>query len=138
MEEIRKCMIVDDDEDDQEIFKMCLKAVNKDIHCVSAYDGQEAIDMLASNPELAPHFIFLDVNMPKMNGIECLRILQKIPSLRNTKIFIYSTTAEKSALEESKKLGATDYIVKPSKTSVLKEKLGNIFKIVSEINNKRP
>jgi len=134
MEETRKCLIIDDDEDDQEIFMMCLGTVNKNIGCVSAFNGQEAIDMLMSDAGFVPDYIFLDVNMPKMNGIECLRILRHIPNLGNTKIFMYSTTSEKSVLEESIKLGADDYIVKPSKTAELKERLGSIFKIVSGIN----
>ena len=128
MEEIKKCMIIDDDEDDQEIFKMCLNSVNKDIQCFSVYDGQEAIDMLMSNSQFTPQYIFLDVNMPKMNGIECLRILQSIPKLKNAKMFMYSTTSDNRIVEESKKLGAIDYIVKPNKTAELKEKLGHIFK----------
>lgn len=125
-------MIIDDDDDDQEIFKMCLQAVNKNIDCISSYNGREAIDMLTSNPEFSPDYIFLDVNMPKMNGIECLKILHKIPRLKHTKIFMYSTTSEKSVLEESRELGAIDYIVKPNKTALLKEKLRNIFSAISD------
>jgi len=127
MNEPRKCLIIDDDEDDQEIFKMCLRTVNKDINCVGVFNGQEAIDMLKASDEYVPQHIFLDVNMPKMNGIECLRILRHIPELKNTKIFMYSTTSEKSVLEESMKLGAEKYIVKPAKTSELKKILSEIL-----------
>ncbi len=129
MEEIRNCLIVDDDEDDQEIFIMCVKMVNEHIHCVSAYDGQQAIDMVTSNTELIPRYIFLDVNMPKVNGIECLRALRGIPRLMATDIYMYSTTSEQSVEEESKKLGASGYVVKPVKTSELKDKLRSIFEL---------
>ncbi|MEB2778524.1 response regulator [Algoriphagus sp. D3-2-R+10] len=133
MGEIRRCLMIDDDEDDHELFKMCLKTISKDISCMGVFDGQQAIDLLMSNTGFVPHYIFLDVNMPKMNGIECLRLLRKLPNLRNTKIFMYSTTSEKSVLEESKKLGAKDYIVKPTKTAELKEKLSHIFETGPEI-----
>lgn len=127
--------MIDDDEDDHEIFKMCLKSICKDISCMGVFDGQQAIDLLMSNTGFIPHYIFLDVNMPKMNGIDCLRMLRNIPNLRNTKIFMYSTTSEMNVLEESKKLGAKDYIVKPTKIAELKERLIHIFDTGSEISN---
>ena len=128
-----KCLIIDDDLDDQEIFLMCLKKVNTDINCLTMSDGVEAVGVLMSNPGYIPDYVFIDVNMPKMNGIDCLRILKNMPQLQYTKFFMYSTTAEGSAVTESKKLGADDFIVKPARTAELKEKLTTIFKIVSEI-----
>jgi CheY-like chemotaxis protein len=127
MKELRQCFIIDDDQDDQEIFLMCVSDINPNIDCRTASNGAEAVEMLESQKDYAPDYIFLDVNMPKMNGIECLGHLKKMDWLRNTKIFIYSTTSEKSVVEESKALGADDFIVKPTKMSVLKEALSGIF-----------
>jgi CheY-like chemotaxis protein len=132
MKELKQCLIIDDDPDDQEIFLMCLKNVIKDIDCLTADDGIEAISMLTSTEEYTPDYIFLDVNMPKMNGIECLKQIKKMDRLVNTKIFMYSTTSESSVMKISKELGAEDFIIKPSQTSLLKEKLSKIFHIVSE------
>ncbi len=115
MQEIRECLIIDDDQDDQEIFLMCLGQINKNINCLAMKDGVEAISMLTSNSEYIPHYIFIDVNMPKMNGIDCLRIIKNMKHLKYTKIFMYSTTSENSTLTESKKLGADDFIIKPPK-----------------------
>jgi CheY-like chemotaxis protein len=131
----RKCLIIDDDQDDQEIFLMCVRKVSKDIECLTVDDGVEAIVMLRSDSEYTPDYIFLDVNMPKMNGIDCLKELKKIRRLANTKIFMYSTTSETRVLNESKAFGADDFLVKPSKTSELKDKLYTIFGIVSGMNN---
>src|SRR5688572_17669623 len=91
-------LIIDDDTDDQEIFMMCATAVNKEIVCSTANNGPDAIAMLESQREYAPDFIFLDVNMPKMNGIECLKVLKQIEHLRQTKIYMYSTTSDYAAL----------------------------------------
>ncbi len=128
-----KCLIIDDDLDDQEIFLMCLKKVNREVSCLTMADGVEAVAALTSNEHYIPDYIFIDVNMPKMNGIECLRILKNMPRLQYSKFFMYSTTSEGSALSESKKLGADDFIVKPARTAELKEKLSTIFRLVSEI-----
>ena len=136
MQKIINCLLIDDDLDDQEIFKMCIKKISKDINCMSAHDGTEAIELLDLNNDYIPDYIFLDINMPKMNGIACLKELKKIERIKNSKIFIYSTTSEEKTVTESRNLGASDFIIKQSKTLELKEKLAIIFEIVSESINK--
>ena len=135
MSVIKECLIIDDDRDDQEIFVMCANRISPDIHCSTADDGVEAVSMLQSNKEYIPLYIFIDVNMPKMNGIECLSILKNMERLKYSKIFMYSTTSETATLERSRLLGADDFIIKPSKSAELKEKLSKIFGIVSRINS---
>jgi len=134
MKESIYSLIIDDDLDDQEIFIMCVKDIREDIDCRTANNGIEALAMLESQKEYIPNYIFLDVNMPKMNGIECLGHLRKIDRFRNTKIFMYSTTSESDTVEESRNLGADDFIIKPAKTAVLIEKLSKIFGITPEEN----
>jgi CheY-like chemotaxis protein len=134
MQATKECLIIDDDIDDQEIFLMCVKKINKDINCTTMNNGVDAISMLQSNLQYIPNYVFIDVNMPKLNGIDCLRIIKNIPRLKYSKIFMYSTTSENATVEESMRLGADDFIVKPAKTTELKIKLSKIFEIVSEIN----
>lgn len=134
MKEVKHCLIIDDDPDDQEIFLLCVKKISGNIACVTADNGVEALVMLRADETYVPDYIFLDVNMPKMNGVECLKELKQIGRLQYTKIFMYSTTSESNVLNESKLLGANDFIVKPTKTTDLKEKLRHIFEIISEIN----
>jgi CheY-like chemotaxis protein len=122
-----ECLIIDDDPDDQEIFLMCLGKVNNEVNCLTKNNGVDAISMLMSNTTYVPDYIFIDVNMPKMNGIDCLRAIRNMQWLRESKIFMYSTTSEGSVLTESRKLGATDFIIKPSKTAELRERLSKIF-----------
>ena len=133
MSEPKVCLIIDDDPDDQEIFEMCVKKVDNSIECRTSDSGVEAISMLISNPDFIPNYIFLDVNMPKMSGLECLKELRTIDRLKDSKIFMYSTTTENKMLIESKSLGADDFIIKPTKTSELKEKLHTIFQMVPKI-----
>lgn len=134
MRKSRSCLIIDDDDDDQELFIMCLAKIDKNINCTTANNGVDAITMLMTG-DYIPDYIFVDVNMPKMNGIDCLRILKTIDRLQYTRVFMYSTTSDKSSVGQSEQLGAEDFIIKPSSAVELKEKLSEIFKIVSEINN---
>ena len=122
-----QCLLVDDDLDDQEVFLLTLEKINKNIKCFTANDGVEALSILKKDGAVMPDYIFLDVNMPKMNGIECLRNIKNLEHLNNCKIFMYSTTSDQSILEKSKKLGATDFIVKPASPAVLKQTLSVIL-----------
>jgi CheY-like chemotaxis protein len=124
---MKKCLLIDDDLDDQEIFKLCVEAVCKDVNFMGLTESVEAIAMLTTNSGYTPDYIFLDVNMPKMNGVQCLIALKQIERLNQCKIFMYSTTSEGTLLTKSKELGADDFIVKPARTAELKEKLMKIF-----------
>lgn len=122
-----QCLLVDDDLDDQEIFLMILEKIDKNIECLTANSGVEALSLLTAPNSFIPDYIFLDVNMPKMNGLECLENIRRITRFNNCKIFMYSTTSETSVLEKSKNLGASDFIVKPASPAVLKETLSLIL-----------
>jgi DNA-binding response OmpR family regulator len=128
MSETKTCLIIDDDPDDQEIFLMCVRKLDLNIDCKTSDNGVEGISMLMDNQEFIPDYIFLDVNMPKMNGIECLQEIRKIERLKNTRIFMYSTTTENKMVMKSIEYGADDFIIKPTKTAELREKLYHIFK----------
>ncbi len=127
MIESTQCLLVDDDKDDQDIFLICIKKTGKNINCKILDSGVEAVSYLLSKIEYTPEFIFLDVNMPKMNGIASLRELKKIKRLEKTKIFMYSTTSGGSTSSEALELGANDFIIKPVKTAELVNKLNQIF-----------
>lgn len=127
MGERLQCLLVDDDLDDQEIFLMTLEQIDKNITCFTANNGVEALTMLRDNKVLIPDYIFLDVNMPKMNGVECLKNINGFQHLKDTKIFMYSTTSETSVMEETKRLGALDFIVKPASSVALNKILSKIF-----------
>lgn len=127
MGNVINCLLVDDDPDDQEIFIMIAKTVNENISFITANDGAEALLLLNDQSKIIPHYIFLDVNMPKINGVECLKKIKTMERLKHCKIFMYSTTSEKSIVTETKRLGATDFIIKPALTSELKIILSTIF-----------
>jgi len=128
-----KCLIVDDDRDDQEIFLLCLSDIEAGIDCVAADDGIDAIALLEGG--YVPDYIFIDVNMPRMNGIDCLRILKNMNQLQHSRIFMYSTTSEEATLAESMKIGAEEFIVKPARIADLRKKLAIIFNAIPEIAN---
>lgn len=108
----RRLFLVDDDADEQWIFTTALSAVDPTIQLSGAANGQEAIRQLAGALS-TPDIIFLDLNMPIMNGIECLRRLKSDPGLSNIPTIMYSTTADPLIISQTKEMGAQEFITKP-------------------------
>lgn len=124
----KQCFFIDDDADDQDFFCGAAQMIDPTIECIFADDGIEAISRLESNESLVPDYIFIDMNMPKMNGKECLEEIRKIQRLDNVAVYMYSTAAAPKATEEMLALGATDFLIKPSNINDLQRLLERILK----------
>lgn len=122
------CYLIDDDVDDQEIFEMALRAIDANVEVRLANDCIEGLRILRENKSFVPDFIFLDINMPKMNGLQCLPEIKKLDHLRDSKIVMYSTTSDELVKQATKQLGADDFLVKVPKISSLVSHLSHILK----------
>jgi CheY-like chemotaxis protein len=119
-------LIVDDDAEDIELFTEAVSEVDSEIHCVEAYNGLEALKVLKRN-SLLPNFIFLDINMPLMNGRKCLEEIKKNDNYKHIPVIIYSTTSDEKQISECRKLGA-DFLTKPNSFDELTGALRKILK----------
>src|SRR5215467_3359909 len=108
----RLLFIADDDKDDIFIFRMALAQVDPSVKLVTAQDGIEAMKKLKHPQAIVPDFIFLDLNMPKMSGKECIEEIRKETRLQNIPIIIYSTSSSPDDRKESLELGANYFITK--------------------------
>ena len=118
--------LVDDDYEDHEIFKMAFAKVKSDFNLITAENGIEALDKIKEDPEFKPDIIFLDVNMPRMNGKECIREMRKISHVENIPIILYSTHDGQKEINEAKEAGATDFMTKPASISEFTKALQGI------------
>jgi CheY-like chemotaxis protein len=109
----KSILLVDDDLDDQEIFKTALSEVSQAVTCFTAGNGVDALEKMRNNPAL-PELILLDVNMPVMDGLETLKEIRNDEKLKQIPVVIYSTTAMPGYIEATKALGASKFIIKPS------------------------
>jgi CheY-like chemotaxis protein len=123
------CFLVDDDLDDLEIFALAVEDLNGSIRCVTALDGVEAIEKLRSDESFVPDFIFLDLNMPRMNGKQCLLEIKKIARLLGTPVIIYSTSSNRRDIDETMQLGAAHFLTKPSSISILTKELSSLMNV---------
>lgn len=99
-----KIVYIDDDPDDREIFCYAIKAVDSGISCLDFESGTKALDYLLANPTM-PDFIFIDINMPRMNGYECAQKIKAAKNLKKSQIVMYSTAFQPKDLIEFTKLG---------------------------------
>lgn len=124
----RVFFIVDDDIDDQELFIEAVNEVDNDIVCISASNCEEALDMLKNRRITLPDMIFLDLNMPRVNGKQCLAELKRTADLKDIPVVIYSTSSEKRDIEETARLGAVHFLTKPNKFDELCRALNYVVK----------
>src|SRR5688572_17478401 len=106
-------LYADDDVDDRELLSEAFQEIDPSISCRTVSDGREAIETLRQIIEL-PDFIFLDVNMPVMDGSNCLVELKKDSRLKVIPVIIYSTTIDQDEINRFYKLGASSYLQKPN------------------------
>lgn len=107
-------LLVEDDELDVISVRRTLKKFYAEYLLYTAYNGKEALAMLNDllNP-LMPDVVLLDLNMPKMNGIEFLTIIRNDNKLKNLRVFIMTTSAEAIDRTNTEQLGISGYIIKP-------------------------
>ncbi len=134
MKTIALCYLIDDDLDDQEIFCMAIEDFDNSIKCDYASDGGLAIKKLKEELNYFPDVIFIDMNMPKINGLQCLIELKKNHRLDSVPVIIYSTSSDPKTIAETKKEGAFDFLIKPTSVSALTLMMEELFSRIQKVN----
>jgi DNA-binding response OmpR family regulator len=116
---------VDDDSDDRGMFCMALKRIDPEIQCIQVDSGEDAVEMLR-NSDVAPDFIFMDINMPRMNGYECVTEIYQYPNLKNTTIVMFSSSFNPRDQVEFGVLGL-QYLLKTSSIRSLVESIRKLI-----------
>lgn len=119
----KNLFLVDDDAEDQEIFMDAVREIDTSIFCFCSHSGEDAIQSLSTDIIHLPDLIFLDLNMPRVNGKQLLAELRKIDDLRDTPIIMYSTFFGDDDVADIKKLGAAYHLIKPPKFNELRNSL---------------
>lgn len=109
-------LLIEDDYLDVESVKRSLKKLGVDHTLLVAHNGVDGLGILTGNAtgaKVIPDVILLDINMPKMNGLELLRIIKSYYSLNTIKIFMITTSSEEYDRMASQNAGVDGYIIKP-------------------------
>lgn len=119
-------LFADDDSDDRFLFEEALIIVAPDAKLITAHDGQDVFRILMNRNSL-PDLIFLDINMPGMDGWECLSAITSNESYKSIPVIIYSTTSRRLDIDRAYKSGAFCFCTKPDNFNNLKFLLKLIY-----------
>ena len=121
--EALKILLADDDESDRLLFKDAFKELKLKLVIHTVNDGIQLMDYVTKNEDALPDVIFLDLNMPRKNGLECLKEIRNNPKCKKIAVAIYSTSASEHDIEETFQNGANVFIKKPNDFKILKKLL---------------
>jgi DNA-binding response OmpR family regulator len=122
---LRQILIVDDDEDDCNLFCEAVKMVDSKVVCQTVHSTRSALKLLDS--DYTPDYIFLDLNMPGLDGSKCLSEIRKIQSLLTIPVIIYTTSKREDDRVRTKNLGANYFMTKPSSLAELCGEISFVF-----------
>jgi len=115
-------LLAEDDEDDILFFREAINSLDLNCELMVVTNGESAVSYFTENSVL-PDFIFLDINMPRMNGIEALKAIKSVHPSNDVHVVMLSTSMSEPMVEQSYRFGASIYIQKPTSFNDLKEYL---------------
>jgi CheY-like chemotaxis protein len=124
-------LLADDDEADRLLFKDAFAELQMKTIVQTVKDGVELMDLLNNDSFRLPQLLFLDLNMPRKNGIECLKEIRESERLKKLSVAIYSTSDSEKDMEDTFLAGANIYITKPTDFGTLKQILGKAVHVAN-------
>lgn len=132
MESRLTIILADDDKDDCLLFSEAIDEINISVHLTMVSNGCDLMKNLTNEFTDLPDALFLDLNMPKKNGMECLAEIKSEPKLKHLPVIIFSTSYDPRIAKQLYETGAKYYVRKPSDFSTLKKL---IHKVLSQIKD---
>lgn len=123
MHKLITCLLIDDDRDDQEIFCIALNQALPRANCWCAFDCTKAINQIKEKAVPVPDYIFMDWNLPLMDGTECIYRLRELPELKDVCFIILSGLTPPLTPKTMEELGIKRMLKKQSSISKLSEEL---------------
>jgi CheY-like chemotaxis protein len=123
---MKTILIVDDDVDDKDFLCEVLVHVDPTVKCIWAQDGVQALNLL-SNENFLPDYIFLDLNMPRMGGKQCLEKIKDTPRISDVPVIIYTTSKLREAKIDAMRLRDVHFLTKPTTFAELQEKVSHVL-----------
>lgn len=114
-------LLADDDTDDCLFFKEALEELPVSTHLTTVHDGEQLMCWLNKTKDVLPHVLFLDMNMPRKRGVECLAEIRLDEKLKQLPVVIFSTSFDKDLVDQMYDSGANYYLRKPNDFSKLKK-----------------
>jgi CheY-like chemotaxis protein len=131
-------LLADDDTDDCIFFKEALGELLLSTHLTTVNDGEQLMQLLTNETNVLPHVLFLDLNMPRKNGFECLMGIKLSKKLKQLPVIVFSTSFEQEVVNQLYKNGAQYFIRKPSEFSQFKNIIQLSLALMTKENISQP
>lgn len=131
-------LLADDDVDDCLFFEAALKEFLLIETLTAVHDGEQLMQLLMNPEKELPHVLFLDLNMPRKNGFECLSEIKTSQQLKSLPVIMFSTSFEQEVVNLLYKNGAHYFIRKPSEFSQFKKIIQQTLTLMAEGNISQP
>lgn len=131
-------LLADDDIDDSLFFEDAIAELSDLANFSSVRDGEQLMQLLGDETQKLPHILFLDLNMPRKNGFECLAEIKKNIRLKNLPVVIFSTSLEQEVVDRLYDNGAHFFIRKPSEFTLFKKIIRHTLTLIISKNNTQP
>jgi CheY-like chemotaxis protein len=131
-------LLADDDKDDRFFFKLALDELTVPTQLTAVVDGEKLMDYLAENIHQLPDVLFLDLNMPRRNGFECLSEIKLNEGLKQLPVIIFSTSFEQAVVNLLYLNGAQYFMRKPAEFSQLKKIIQHTVQLIMQANISQP
>ena len=121
-----------DDEDNCQLFKEAITSCMPSINFKAVHDAEQLMQPLSNETNKLPDILFLDLNMPRKNGFECLAAIKKYKKLKNLPVIIFSTSGSQDDISKIFITGAAVYERKPSNFKHLVQQIQHALPIAAE------
>lgn len=135
---VQSILLADDDSDDCLLFKDALEELPLSAALTTVFDGDQLMQLLTKEDTLLPDVLFLDLNMPRKNGFQCLVEIKKNAKLNKLPIIIFSTSYEPAIASQLYQNGAMHYIQKPNEFAKLKNVIYDAINVAAQRNSTQP
>ena len=131
-------LLADDDTDDCIFFKEALDELPLSTQLTTVYDGEQLMHLLTQNTGKLPNVVFLDINMPRKKGCQCLYEIKRDDKLKQLPVVVFSTSFDKETVNQMYENGAHYYLRKPNSFSKLKEVISQALTNIEKFNFSQP
>ena len=138
MTQTMNILLADDDKDDCLFFSDILSTLSEDTSLTIVKDGEQLISQLAKNVENLPEVLFLDLNMPKKNGYDCLTEIKSHASMNKIPVIIFSTSYDEEKANQLYDNGAHYYICKPTNFRELQSAVQRALQLLQKSDARPP
>jgi len=114
MNSVKTLYLVDDDQDDRFFIRQAIQEAGAQVEIIEAENGLELLCLIRQHEDNTASLILLDMNMPKMNGLETISAIRSDPRTASTPIVMISTSSSPALMETAYRAGVDSFVTKPS------------------------